>query len=158
MHPRKLQNPQVVLRPLMLRSQLFLLSPFRLFPLVRAPRISRSLLLSFPRKEPRLSQRNRPLRLAPVLFLSRLCCHCCCCCCFFFFFLIIFIHFFWTLGFVVMKFYQMNEVSLFSFFYITCLLFLLSLLVWMPYVEMIIYAPCLWLSPETLTPKCRVYI
>ena len=58
-----------MLRPLMLRSQLFLLSPFRLFPLVRAPRILRSLLLSSLRKEPRPSPRNRPLRLAPVLFL-----------------------------------------------------------------------------------------
>ena len=78
------------------RSQLFLLSPFRLFPLVRAPRISRSLLLSFLRKEPRLSQRNRPPRLAPILFLFRWCY-----CCFFFYHY----HFFLTLGFVVMKFY-----------------------------------------------------
>ena len=51
------------------RSQLFLLSPFKLFPLVRALMICRSLLFSSPRKEPRPSQRSRPPRLAPVLFL-----------------------------------------------------------------------------------------
>ena len=116
MHPRRLQSPQVVLRPLMLGSQLFLLSPSKLFPLVKAPRILRLLLLSFPRKEQRLSQKNRPPRLASVLFLSWLCCHL-----FFYFFIFIiiihFIFFFGTLGFVVMKFYRMNEVFPFFFLY-----------------------------------------
>ena len=58
-----------MLRPLMPRSQLFLLSPFKLFPLVRALMICRSLLFSSPRKEPRPSQGSRPPRLALVLFL-----------------------------------------------------------------------------------------
>ena len=98
MHPKKLQSPQVMLRPLMLRSQLFLLSPFKLFPLVRALRISRSLLLSSPRKKLGPSQRNMPPRLAHVLFLFL--------CCFpplFFIVVILFFFFFKNIGIIVMR-------------------------------------------------------
>ena len=87
----------------------------RLFPSVRAPRILRSLLLSSSREEPRPSQRSRPPRLAPVLFLFR-----CCCCFFFFFFFLIFYFFyftiiiFWNMG-VFCNEVLLNEISLFLF-------------------------------------------
>ena len=58
-----------MLKPLIPRSQLSLLSPFRLFPQAKAPRILRPLLLSSLRKGSRQSQGNRPFRLAAVLFL-----------------------------------------------------------------------------------------
>ena len=60
-----------------------LVEPFQAIPLGEGSEdLKVASLLSFPRKEPRLSQRNRPPRLALVLFLSRLCCRCrgCCCC------------------------------------------------------------------------------
>ena len=135
MHPRRLQSLQVMLRPLMPRSQPFLLSPFRLFPLMRAPRTSRLLLLSSPRKRPRLSQRNRPSRLAPVLFLFF--------CCYFFFFNYYLKH--WDCYNEVL----LNEWNFPFSFYITCLLLLSSLLIWIScligwlsqWVKMIKYMP-----------------
>ena len=136
MHPKRPWNPHVMFKPSMLRSQLFLLSPFRLFPLARAPRISRSLLLSSPKEEPRSNQRSRPPRLAPVFFLFRYCC-CCVLVVVVIFFFFTYYFFFWTLGLVVMRFYRMNEISLFSFC-TTHFLLLLSLLVRISCVKVII--------------------
>ena len=48
--PRRLQSLQLMLRPFIPRSQLSLLSPFRLFPQMRAPRILMPFLLSSLRK------------------------------------------------------------------------------------------------------------
>ena len=103
-------------------SQLSLLSPFSLFPPVRATRTLRPHLLSSLRRELRPSQRNRLSRIAHALFLFL---------CFFFkiflllllsyffyFILFIFYFFFGNIGIIVMRFAELMKFSFFFLHYV----------------------------------------
>ena len=57
----------------MSRGQFSLLSPFKLFPSARAPKILRPLLFNSLKGGPRLGQRSRRSKVAHVLFLFRCC-------------------------------------------------------------------------------------
>ena len=103
-------------------SQLSLLSPFSLFPPVRATRTLRPHLLSSLRRELRPSQRNRLSRIAHALFLFL---------CFFFlnffiiivillflFYFIYFLFFFGNIGIIVMRFAELMKFSFFFLHYV----------------------------------------